>query len=209
MDAQVTRDRSRRNFDAEAPAYSESHDGRFSALLYDELVATVNRGGWTSILDVGCGNAVILSRLASECTGGSKKRMCGVDLSPAMVEEARKGLSERAQIVVGDSEHLPWDGGSFDTVLCSCSFHHYPDPDASIAEMARVLVPGGRLVLADPSGPLLFRVLMNLTIQFSDHGDRHIYGKRELSGLLQRHGFRPVSWARQPNHSFILVAEKR
>jgi ubiquinone/menaquinone biosynthesis C-methylase UbiE len=196
-------ERSLKSFDAEAPAYLESRDGVFSAKLYDALVSTAEARPWLSLLDVGCGTAVVLSRLA-----GKGRKLCGIDLSPNMIEEARKTLGDAAELVVGRSDRLPWPEGSFDALLCSCSFHHYPNPAASLAEFRRVLAPGGRLILADPTGPLPFRLIMNFFIRFSDGGDARIYGKRELSALLERAGLRLLSWRRMPNHSFILAAEK-
>jgi ubiquinone/menaquinone biosynthesis C-methylase UbiE len=197
-------DRSLRSFDAKARNYLESGDGIFSARLYDGLVSTVGTRSWRSILDVGCGNAVVLSRLS-----GEGRRLCGLDLSPEMVKQARIRLGDAAELKVGRSDSLPWPDGSFDVLLCSCSFHHYPDPASSLAEFTRVLAPGGRLVLADPTVPLPVRLVMNFCLRFSDGGDAHIYGKRELLALLEEVRLSLSSWRRMPNHSFILVAEKR
>ena len=49
----------------------------------------------------------------------------------------------------GDSERLPFATGTFDVVTCANSFHHYPHQDRAVAEMHRVLQPGGRLMLID------------------------------------------------------------
>ncbi len=49
----------------------------------------------------------------------------------------------------GDSERLPFASGSFDIVTCANSFHHYPRQDRAVAEMRRVLRPGGRLMIID------------------------------------------------------------
>ena len=51
--------------------------------------------------------------------------------------------------VQGDSERLPFPAGAFDVVTCANSFHHYPHQDRAVAEMHRVLRPGGRLMLVD------------------------------------------------------------
>ena len=53
------------------------------------------------------------------------------------------------QPVQGDSERLPFAEGSFDFVTCANSFHHYPHQDRAVAEMHRVLKPGGRLMIVD------------------------------------------------------------
>lgn len=76
----------------------------------------------------------------------------GVDLSPAMLERARTRAAELGVDVTlrtADAELLPFDDGSFDTVLCALSLCTIPDPRAAIREMHRVLAPGGTLLLMD------------------------------------------------------------
>jgi ubiquinone/menaquinone biosynthesis C-methylase UbiE len=63
--------------------------------------------------------------------------------------ERWKSHHGRIMPVQGDSERLPFASGSFDVVTCANSFHHYPRQDRAVAEMRRVLVPGGKLLLID------------------------------------------------------------
>jgi ubiquinone/menaquinone biosynthesis C-methylase UbiE len=79
----------------------------------------------------------------------------GVELSPAMLAIARQRaarLGRDADLREGDAEHLPFDGASFDTVVCALSLCTIPSPAAALSEMLRVLVPGGRLLLLDHIG---------------------------------------------------------
>ena len=62
------------------------------------------------------------------------------------------GLGRDVDLREGDAEHLPFDDASFDTVACTLSLCTIPNPDAAIAEMRRVLGPGGRLLLLDHIG---------------------------------------------------------
>jgi ubiquinone/menaquinone biosynthesis C-methylase UbiE/catechol 2,3-dioxygenase-like lactoylglutathione lyase family enzyme len=75
------------------------------------------------------------------------------DLTPAMLAAARAHLTARGagnvDYVVADAEHLPFLDASFDLVTVRIAPHHYADVQAAVREMARVLVPGGRLVLID------------------------------------------------------------
>ncbi|GAA1032798.1 class I SAM-dependent methyltransferase [Virgisporangium ochraceum] len=78
--------------------------------------------------------------------------LTGVDLSPEMLAIARRRAAEEGRavaLVEGDAERLPVDDASFDTVVCALSLCSIPDPAAAVAEMRRVLVPGGRLLLLD------------------------------------------------------------
>ncbi|MER6591382.1 methyltransferase domain-containing protein [Micromonospora purpureochromogenes] len=79
----------------------------------------------------------------------------GIELSPAMLAIARQraaDLGREVDLREGDAEHLPFPDGSFDTVVCALSLCTIPDPATAINEMARVLVPGGRLLLLDHIG---------------------------------------------------------
>lgn len=76
----------------------------------------------------------------------------GVEWSPAMLDLAREKaavLGREADLRVGDAQELPFDDASFDTVLCTYSLCCIPDHRAALTEAARVLRPGGRLLLAD------------------------------------------------------------
>ena len=79
----------------------------------------------------------------------------GIELSPAMLAIARQRATDLGRDVdlrEGDAEHLRFDDGSFDTVVCSLSLCTIPSPQAAVAEMRRVLAPGGRLLLLDHIG---------------------------------------------------------
>ena len=73
----------------------------------------------------------------------------GLDLTPAMIEQAKKKNISNATFVVGDCENFPFEKDSFDAIICSMSFHHYPNPQAFFDSVKRCLRPNGRLVLRD------------------------------------------------------------
>jgi ubiquinone/menaquinone biosynthesis methyltransferase len=78
----------------------------------------------------------------------------GLDLTPAMLEiGARKvaaaGLAERIALQAGDATALPFADATFDAVLCAFGFRNFPDIPAALAEAARVLGEGGRLVVLE------------------------------------------------------------
>jgi ubiquinone/menaquinone biosynthesis C-methylase UbiE len=102
-----------------------------------------------SILDVGTGPGVLLMELAIR---RPDLRLTGVDLSADMVAAAAKNLApqgERASVRVGDVTRLPFEDSSFDLIVSSLSLHHWDDPEAAAPELARVLRPGGRVVIYD------------------------------------------------------------
>ena len=78
--------------------------------------------------------------------------LTGVDLSPAMLARARERAEEQGRpvhLMEGDAQRLAFADQSFDTVLCALALCTIPDQERALAEMHRVLVPGGRLLLVD------------------------------------------------------------
>jgi SAM-dependent methyltransferase len=80
--------------------------------------------------------------------------LVGLDYSPAMVRRLAGKIGtppqgSRLHAVLGDSERLPFASESFDLVTCCHSFHHYPHQAVVVREFARVLRPGGLLVVVD------------------------------------------------------------
>ena len=101
------------------------------------------------VLEVAIGTGLNLPHYPADVT------ITGIELSPAMLAIARRraaGLGRDVDLREGDAEHLPFDDASFDTVACTLSLCTIPNPDAAIAEMRRVLGPGGRLLLLDHIG---------------------------------------------------------
>ncbi len=99
-------------------------------------------------LDVACGPGILACTLA-----GHARHVTGIDLTPAMIGQARARQAalrlDNLEWHVGNATALPFDDGSFDRVTTRYSFHHMPDPAATLAEMKRVCRPGGRIVVID------------------------------------------------------------
>jgi SAM-dependent methyltransferase len=102
-------------------------------------VAAVAEAAPARVLEVGCGWGELAEWIAS-ATGAE---VVAVDLSPRMVELARdRGVDAR----VADVQELPFPDASFDAAVAAWMLYHVPDLDHGLAELARVLRPGGRLV---------------------------------------------------------------
>jgi len=150
--------------------------------VLDELGSDVSS---LRILDVGCATGRLLDRLAAAGATG----LAGSDLAPRIVDVARARLAARgveADLKPADAEGgLPWPDASFDVVTLTGVLHHFMSPEAALAEIDRVLRPGGRLVLSDACFFPPARELMNLCLLVHPHeGDYRFYTARQAADLL-------------------------
>jgi len=98
------------------------------------------------VADIGTGTGFVIQGLAPLV-----RKVYGFDESPEMLAAARRNLANfrNVEMIEAPGHKLPLPGGSLDAVFANMYLHHVPDPAAAIAEMARVLRPGGVLVLTD------------------------------------------------------------
>ena len=141
-------DKQRATWQQAAPRYDRAMAGLERGLLAGnrEWIAERARG---RVLEVAVGTGRSLEFYGPDVT------LTGVDLSPAMLDLARRRATDLGRTIdlrEGDAEHLPFDDASFDTVVCALGLCSIPRPAVAIAEMARVLVPGGSLLLLDHVG---------------------------------------------------------
>jgi demethylmenaquinone methyltransferase/2-methoxy-6-polyprenyl-1,4-benzoquinol methylase len=94
-----------------------------------------------TVLDVATGTGAV----ARELIRRHGCAVVGLDQSPEMLAEASRRLGDRVRLVEGSAERLPFDDGSFDGVTFTYLLRYVPDPAATLAELARVLRPGGTL----------------------------------------------------------------
>jgi ubiquinone/menaquinone biosynthesis C-methylase UbiE len=146
--AQTATAQQRRVWDKIAPGYDKQ-------IAFFEKIQFGGGREWLSerahgrVLEVAIGTGRSLPYYQADAT------VTGIELSPAMLAIARgraADLDRDVDLREGDAEHLPFDDASFDTVTCALALCTIPDPDAAIAEMKRVLIPGGRLLLIDHIG---------------------------------------------------------
>ena len=145
-----------------------------------------------TILDVGCGTGIFASRIAAALP---RATICGVDLVSGMLTGGRerwRSLGENGVPVQGDSERLPFGDATFDVVTCANSFHHYPHQDRAVAEMHRVLKPGGRLLLLDGYRDGMWGWLIYDVCVATVEGDVRHVSARGFRDLLSGTGFAQI-----------------
>lgn len=111
------------------------------------MVAASGAGPGRRVLDVCCGHGNVSAALLA--TGAE---VTGLDFSPAFLEIARERVPG-AEFVEGDAQAMPFDDADFDAVTCNVGLGHLPDPAAALAEISRVLRPGGVAALSSWVAP--------------------------------------------------------
>ncbi len=155
----------------------------------ERLSALVRRIGPVKALDLGCGAGHAGFALASS---GAHVTAC--DLSEKMLgvvsrEAKRRGLP--IETVLSPAEELPFEDASFDLMVTRYSAHHWLDLKGALAEAARVLVPGGKLVAIDsiaPEEPLFDTVLQTIEL-LRDASHVRNYRVSEWKSMLEEAGF--------------------
>ncbi len=196
-----------------------------SAALFDRWSATYDRTGLqlftyrpihyavlaqldglepSTVVDLGCGTGQLTQRLMRRFPDAD---IVGVDVSDGMLSEAAGRLrqigGDAQPLVRADALQLPFAASSVDLVVCTESFHWYPDQAAALAEIARVLNPGGRLLIASiatvtGAGDRLLRRATSV-------GGRTIRAlpPHRMRQLLGRSGFEVISQRRVPRLGLI------
>jgi ubiquinone/menaquinone biosynthesis C-methylase UbiE len=134
------------DYDSFAAAYSASNENNLFNAYYarPEMIRLAGDVAGLEILDAGCGSGPLMEALR-----GKDASVSGFDLSPAMVELARERLGEDADLKVADlGAPLPYPDDTFDRVVASLSLHYVKDWASALAELRRVLRPGGRLIVS-------------------------------------------------------------
>ena len=140
----------RDQFTRQAEAYADTGQARDERAMAG-LAKLSGVGADDEVLDVACGPGRLTAAFARLC-----KLAVGCDATDALLAIARKEAAElgltNLRFDAGDVYSLPYDNDTFSLVSCRAAFHHFTDPAAALAEMARVAKPDGRLLVADLLG---------------------------------------------------------
>ena len=142
----------------------------------------------SSVLDVGCGEGVLIEKWAARVAPG---RVVGIDLEdPAIQAEWEKRPAPNLDYRIMKAEQLPFEDGEFDVAAAIEVLEHVPDPEHTVAEMARVA--SGHLLVSVPREPLWRALNMARGAYLRELGNTpgHLnhWSQRAFVSLLSRHG---------------------
>jgi ubiquinone/menaquinone biosynthesis C-methylase UbiE len=177
-------------FNDRAGSYDHGWRGRLHHEIAERTaslaVATV--AAPTRVLDLGCGTGYLLRALAGRYRDA--EQLVGIDAAPEMVRIASAiTRDDRLTFTVGVAEQIGYPDETFDLIVSTTSFDHWSDQQAGLSECARVLRPGGQLVLVDQ-----FSWWLMPTMLTSRRGKART--RRRATRLLLRAGFCSPHWHR-------------
>ena len=183
-----------KEFTKAAKNYESDHAGIYKMCKkdYPDILEELEKEEFSDLLDAGCGPAPMISLLAEKYPD---RHYTGLDLTPAMIEQAKKKNIPNADFVVGDCENFPFEDNAFDAIICSNSFHHYPNPQAFFDSVKRWLRPGGRLVLRDVTSDnkLLLWFMDKIELPLANlcgHGDVTIATREVVTDCCKKAGLK-------------------
>jgi len=102
------------------------------------------------ILEVGVGGGHVLAKFPG-------MQRTGIDLSPTMLQRARRRLGDDVELLQGSADQLPFEDATFDVVLCTEVLEHVVEPARVVRELMRVAAPGARVVVSIPNEAIIDR----------------------------------------------------
>ncbi|MEE8386086.1 MAG: class I SAM-dependent methyltransferase [Dehalococcoidia bacterium] len=150
------------------------------------------------LLDVGCGigRHIVATSLVAALHIGVDSAREDLHKAAAWIHLLRteEDVQGSVYFLQGDAAHLPLAEGSFDRVICTEVLEHVANDRAVLAELARVLRPGGVLAISVPDEPAE-RIIWGISPQYRNYPGGHVrvYSRRELSPLLKESGVRPFA----------------
>jgi ubiquinone/menaquinone biosynthesis C-methylase UbiE len=161
---------------------------RYIARTLGFVKASVSYRSSDKILDIACGTGEFERLILSE---HPDQQMIGIDISEKMLDLAREKCSGHPTVafVKADASALPFPDHSFELVISANSLHYFDKPSASLAEMRRVLLPRGTLVILDWCKDYLVCRCFDFFLRRIERGYQSSYTQRELHRLLDAAGF--------------------
>jgi ubiquinone/menaquinone biosynthesis C-methylase UbiE len=163
------------------------------------------RGG--TVLEIGCGRGAGIEVILQQF---EVAHVFGIDLDPLQIERARRRLegkySGRVDLMQGDAERLPFANASFDAVFDFGALHHVANWQRGVAEIRRVLKPGGTFFFEEVTRAALERWIYR---RLFEHPAENRFSEPEFMSEVESHGLKPAGLLRRTLFGDIFIGAAR
>ncbi len=170
-------------FDKRASSYDEGFEGKLSSKFYKLLLRKIDIKQGESILDVGCGTGMVLSKIDESCSVEGY----GIDIEENMIKEANRRCP-KMNIFISSCSQTPFENNKFDIITTCMAYHHFADKNGFAKEASRVIKTGGYLYITDPNFPWVIRKPLNLALRIHKIAG-HFGTAKEIGLFFEQYGF--------------------
>jgi ubiquinone/menaquinone biosynthesis C-methylase UbiE len=177
---------------AKFDSWAENYESRNSIFKYFQkrVIALIDFKKPSNFLDLGCGTGWAVRYVSTLLK--DEGHFVGIDLSEKMIKKAKEIAAGMNNVVfyAASSEALPLENDFFDNIICTFSFHHYLHPGKALYEAQRVLKPGGRIYILDPTSDDFLTKLANWLSQRIEKEHVKQYTTAEFKQMFLAAGLR-------------------
>lgn len=173
-----------------------------------QVISLLNVHPGIHFLDIGCGTGWAVEHVAELVD--DQGLFYGVDLSPKMIEKAKSNFHGRANLFFTQAnvESIPLENEFFDIIICTNSFHHYPNPAKALDEIYRLLKSGGKVYILDPTADTWIIKLADKIIKIVEPEHVKMYSTKEFQEMFNKAGLKYSNSKIMNGHESIHIGEK-
>lgn len=194
----------RNRFDGWSESTTFRRLGPWLMYVQENLLGEIEWNRTERVLDIACGSGWLVFEAARRLPKRKGALACGCDLSEGMLHQGPAGglSDDRVRFMAASAQRLPFKNRSFDAVMCTAAFHHFPEPDRALLEFKRVLRPGGIVLICDTCRDQSIGIwVWDRLHRWFEKGHVKYYRRDELRALLRDAGFKDII-VRELNPSF-------
>lgn len=185
----------RRRFDAWSDSKTFQRLGPWLRYVQRNVLDRIEWHQVTAFLDVACGSGWAAAQAGRLLEGTSRGIACGCDNSVGMLARSAGDQSGGTKpfLAGASAQALPYRGDTFEAVICTAAFHHFPAPVEALEELKRVLRSGGKLIITDPCrDQSLGTWIWDRLHRWFEPGHVAYYRSSEVRAFLDAAGFTQV-----------------
>ncbi|SDY35811.1 class I SAM-dependent methyltransferase [Eubacterium barkeri] len=191
--------------DLMAAIFNTSEFRKYSHDCRQDIVEALKDYQFNTLLDLDCGSGLMLEQIFEAFPLITAN---GFDYSLERLAGAKERLADKdVTLNFGNAKQLPYKKDSFDMVVSTSTFHHYPYPHDVLEEIHRVLKPKGTLIICDTYLNAAMRYLNIVSRPINEVTDIRMYSEKDIWQMLGKAGFTGIQWKKLNKYTYMAKAD--